>query len=90
MHETACVRSNLDSFGYTKVPIIKKFYLYGSDEYKFLRKPRRINENIPLLMDTTGFKANNNAVMCPSSFFPWFVLSFMCVIVKGHFLPILL
>ena len=90
MHETACVRSNLDSFGYTKVPITKKFYVYGSDEHKFVRKPRRINENIPLLMDTSGFRAENNAVACPSSFFQCFLLSFMYVIAKGHCLPVLL
>ena len=63
IHETACSRSHPEVFGYRKISIIKKFYIYGSGDHQFKRKPRRLNQNIPLLMDHSGFKAHNNAVM---------------------------
>jgi hypothetical protein len=66
IHETACIRSHPEIFGFRKVGIIKKFYIYGDKNQKFIRKPRRLNQNIPLLMDNSGFKAQNNVALPPS------------------------
>ena len=66
IHETACIRSHPEIFGFRKVAIIKKFYIYGDKDQKFKRKPRRLNQNIPLLMDNSGFKAQNNVAHPPS------------------------
>ena len=60
VHETACVRSHPEIFGYRKEAIIKKFYIYGNSDQKFERRPRRLNQNIPLLMDHFGFTAHSN------------------------------
>ena len=65
IHETACIRSHPEIFGFRKVAIMKKFYIYGDKNQKFKRKPRRLNQNIPLLMDTSGFKAQNNVALPP-------------------------
>ena len=60
IHETACIRSHPEIFGSRKVAIRKKFYIYGGMDQKYVRRPRRINQNIPLLMDHSGFEAQNN------------------------------
>ena len=61
IHETACIRSHPEIFGFRKVAIMKKFYVYGDTDQKFIRRPRRLNQNIPLLMDLSGFKTQYNS-----------------------------
>ena len=61
IHESACIRTHPEIFGFRKVAIRKQFYIYGGKDQKYKRKPRKLNQNIPLLMDSSGFKAQNKA-----------------------------
>ena len=64
IHESACIRTHPEIFGFRKVAIRKQFYIYGGKDQKFKRKPRKLNQNIPLLMDSSGFKLQNSASNC--------------------------
>ena len=64
MHESACIRTHPEIFGFRKVAIRKQFYIYGGKDQRFKRKPRKLNQNIPLLMDSSGFKVQNSASHC--------------------------
>ena len=61
IHESACIRTHPEIFGFRKVAIRKQFFIYGGKDKKFKRKPRKLNQNIPLLMDSSGFKVHNGA-----------------------------
>ena len=61
LYESACIRTHPEIFGFRKVAIRKQFYIYGGKDQKFTRKPRKLNQNIPLLMDSSGFKVHNSA-----------------------------
>ena len=69
LYESACIRTHPEIFGFRKVAIRKQFYIYGGKDQKFTRKPRKLNQNIPLLMDSSGFKVHNSASLHCNSFY---------------------